>query len=66
MNVKQLKKWLDQFDESYTVEVVSHETGGGSYDQGGWAKQVPIENADGIAFDLCSATNTLLLGEIDT
>lgn len=44
MKVKELAKWLSEFeDQDATVEVVSHKSGTGYYDQGGSAQTVKFE-----------------------
>lgn len=36
MNVAELIQWLQTQDQTATVEVLSHKSGSGYYDQGGW------------------------------
>lgn len=36
MNVAELIEWLQKQDQTATVEVLSHNSGSGYYDQGGW------------------------------
>lgn len=68
MNVKQLRKWLEQFPDETTVEVVVHSRGTSYYDQGGNATteifEPPSDEVYSPLFEFTgyNGVHTLLLG----
>lgn len=78
MKVRELVKWLEQFqDQDATVEVIEHRSGSDYYDQGGTCHSVPFDPARHADYrDLRGnpyikpdnpsyVARTLLLGEFD-